>query len=105
MKLGKIIKLQINMVSVIVRNLTRGVVSSSPNYQRINVNIRYLYSSIFIAKMEDINQLLYMAVDLLKKYPNTFLLLFTMLSVIKIYLKLNKILSAKMISKDKKDDK
>jgi hypothetical protein len=55
--------------------------------------------------MEDINHILYMVVDILKKYPNTFLLLFTLLSVLKIYLKLNKILSEKMISKYKKDDK
>lgn len=106
MKLRKMMKFQINMISVIVSHLRSGN-SFSPIYKlnSKNVDIRYIYSSIFIIRMEDINHILYMVVDILKKYPNTFLLLFTLLSVLKIYLKLNKILSEKMISKYKKDDK
>ena len=109
MKFQRFMKFKVYIISVLVRylNNSRGVFSYSPIYElsRKNVDIRYIYSSIFIIKMEDINHILYMVVDILKKYPNTFLLLFTMFSVLKIYLKLKKILNEKMISKNKKDDK
>jgi hypothetical protein len=104
-KLEKMMKFQINMISVIVQDV-RGVASPIISIMSNNVShIRYKYSIICIIRMEDISHILYMVGDILKKYPNTFLLMFTLLSVLKIYIKLNKILGERMINKYKKDDK